>query len=85
VPESAPSAGASKDDVVLVAGAADEFPLGYAAALAPARRFRALSSIAYRLALVAGGDARGAVSLNGPESLDNAAAMRCFADPASSS
>ncbi len=56
-------------DVVLVSSAAPRRALAYASALAPAR-FRPQSSIAYRLALVAAGEARGAISLHRPRTLD---------------
>jgi ADP-ribosylglycohydrolase/fructose-1,6-bisphosphatase/inositol monophosphatase family enzyme len=48
--------------VVLVSPSAEEHPLGSALTLAPGR-FRPVASIAYRLALVAAGEAEAAVSL----------------------
>jgi ADP-ribosylglycohydrolase/fructose-1,6-bisphosphatase/inositol monophosphatase family enzyme len=62
----------SEDSTVLLsAGAADD-PVKYARQTYPAR-FRALPSIAYRLALVAAGEADLAVSTNGPVGWDYAA------------
>lgn len=58
--------------VVLVSHAADEAPGANATCVAPAR-YIALPSLAYRLALVAVGDAAAAVSLHGPKSWDFAA------------
>jgi ADP-ribosylglycohydrolase len=58
--------------VVLLSASGNEDAHGSAEAVAPAR-FIGMPSIAYRLALVAAGDATGAVSLNGPCSLDYAA------------
>jgi ADP-ribosyl-[dinitrogen reductase] hydrolase len=55
----------SAGDVVLVSQAGDRNPAGNAACCAPAA-YRTLPSIAYRLALVAVGEAEAAVSLNGP-------------------
>lgn len=57
------------DDVVLVSQAADRKPEVNALAFAPAR-FRAVPSIAYRLALVAAGEGVAAVSLNSPGGWD---------------
>lgn len=59
-------------DVVIVSQAGDRAAEPNAAAVAPAR-FRALPSIAWRLALAAAGDAAAAVSLNGPGDWDYAA------------
>lgn len=56
-------------DIVVVSQAADGSPIANARACAPAR-YRPLPSIAYRLALVAAGDAEAAVSLNGPGDWD---------------
>jgi ADP-ribosyl-[dinitrogen reductase] hydrolase len=61
----------SEGDVVLVSQAGDKNPGGNAACCAPAT-FRTLPSIAYRLALVAVGEAEAAVSLNGPVHWDYA-------------
>ena len=58
-------------DVVLVSSAADSDPIGNLACVTPAR-FRAMPSIAYRLALVAAGEAAAAVSLNWPSAWDYA-------------
>jgi ADP-ribosylglycohydrolase len=58
-------------DVVLVSSAADSDPMGNLACVTPAR-FRAMPSIAYRLALVAAGEAAAAVSLNWPSAWDYA-------------
>lgn len=57
---------------VLVSARGDSAVAYNATAAAPAR-FRSMPSIAYRLALVAVGDAEAAVSLNSPSSLDYAA------------
>jgi ADP-ribosyl-[dinitrogen reductase] hydrolase len=59
-------------DVVLVSSAGDSDPAGNLACVAPAR-FRAVPSIAHRLALVAAGEAAAAVSLNWPTAWDYAA------------
>ena len=56
-------------DVVLVSSAGDSDPVGNLACVTPAR-FRALPSIAYRLALAAAGEAAAAVSLNWPKGWD---------------
>jgi ADP-ribosylglycohydrolase/fructose-1,6-bisphosphatase/inositol monophosphatase family enzyme len=56
---------------VLVSHHADRNSEGNAVAVAP-MRFRSIPSIAYRLALVAAGEARAAVSLNGPVGWDYA-------------
>ena len=56
-------------DVVLVSSAAESDVTGNLACVAPAR-FRAVPSIAHRLALVAAGEAAAAVSLHGPSSWD---------------
>jgi len=58
-------------DVVLVSSAGDADPAGNAACVTPAR-FRAVPSIAHRLALVAAGEAKAAVSLNFPSAWDYA-------------
>jgi ADP-ribosyl-[dinitrogen reductase] hydrolase len=58
--------------VVLCGTEAERRWRGYAKVLAPSR-FRAMPSIAYRLALVAVGDAEAALSLNGPCQWDFAA------------
>jgi fructose-1,6-bisphosphatase/inositol monophosphatase family enzyme/ADP-ribosylglycohydrolase len=55
--------------VIMVSQTADRRPVGYLPPIEPAR-YRAVSSIAYRLALVASGDATAAVSLNGPSAWD---------------
>lgn len=60
------------DDVVLVSQAADNNSAANARLCAPAR-FRAVPSIAYRLALVAVGDGEAGISLNGPVHWDYAA------------
>ena len=65
------STGAGVPETVLVSHHADRNPLANAKAVAP-MRFRAVPSIAYRLALVAAGQARAAVSLNGPVGWDYA-------------
>ena len=59
-------------DVVLVSSAGDSDPAGNLACVTPAR-FRAVPSIAHRLALVAAGEAAAAVSLNWPSAWDYAA------------
>jgi ADP-ribosylglycohydrolase/fructose-1,6-bisphosphatase/inositol monophosphatase family enzyme len=59
-------------DVVLVSSAGDSDPSGNLACVTPAR-FRAVPSIAHRLALVAAGEAAAAVSLNWPSAWDYAA------------
>jgi len=59
-------------EVVLVSSAGDTDPRGNLACVAPAR-FRAVPSIAHRLALVAAGEAAAAVSLNWPSAWDYAA------------
>lgn len=59
-------------DTVLVSQSADKNSEANAEAVAPAR-FRAVPSIAYRLALVAAGEAVAGVSLNGPGGWDYAA------------
>jgi ADP-ribosylglycohydrolase/fructose-1,6-bisphosphatase/inositol monophosphatase family enzyme len=59
-------------DVVLVSSAGDSDPRGNLACAAPAR-FRAVPSIAHRLALVAAGEAAAAVSLKWPSAWDYAA------------
>jgi ADP-ribosylglycohydrolase/fructose-1,6-bisphosphatase/inositol monophosphatase family enzyme len=58
-------------DVVLVSSAGDSDPTGISACVTPAR-FRAVPSIAHRLALVAAGEAAAAVSLNFPSAWDYA-------------
>lgn len=65
-----PSAWTSRE-VVAVSQAADRKPIGNAAAVAPAR-FLPVVGIAYRLALVAAGEAAAAVSVNGPGAVDYA-------------
>ena len=62
----------SASDVVLVSSAGDSDPAGNLACVTPAR-FRAVPSIAHRLALVAAGEAAAAVSLNWPSAWDYAA------------
>jgi len=62
----------SEQDVVLVSQHADHCPEFNARAVAPAR-FRAVPGIAWRLALVAAGEAVAAVSLSGPGDWDYAA------------
>lgn len=59
-------------NVVLISHTAESKPEANAEALAPAR-FRAIPSIAYRLALAAAGDGAAAVSLNSPGGWDYAA------------
>ena len=59
-------------DVVLLSQAADRHPVGNLACVAPAR-FRAVPSIAYRLALAAAGEGAAAVSLQAPCGWDYAA------------
>jgi ADP-ribosylglycohydrolase/fructose-1,6-bisphosphatase/inositol monophosphatase family enzyme len=59
-------------DVLILAAAANGKPLANARLAAPAR-FRAMPSIAYRLALVAAGDGAAAISLNAPGAWDYAA------------
>jgi ADP-ribosylglycohydrolase/fructose-1,6-bisphosphatase/inositol monophosphatase family enzyme len=58
-------------DVVLVSSAGDSDHAGNLACVTPAR-FRAVPSIAHRLALVAAGEAAAAVSLNWPSAWDHA-------------
>ncbi len=65
------SAATGAPETVLVSQHADRNPQANAAAAAPLR-FRAVPSIAYRLALVAAGEARAGVSLNGPVGWDYA-------------
>ena len=62
----------SERDVVLVSSAGDSDPAGNLACVTPAR-FRAVPSIAHRLALVAAGEAAAAVSLHWPSAWDYAA------------
>jgi len=62
---------ASVPETILVSQDADRNSAANAAVAAPFR-FRAMPSIAYRLALVAAGEARAAVSLNGPVGWDYA-------------
>jgi ADP-ribosylglycohydrolase/fructose-1,6-bisphosphatase/inositol monophosphatase family enzyme len=64
--------GLADGDVVLVSRAADDYPVAVTQLLAPAR-FRPLTSIAYRLALVAAGEAAAAVSLQDLDAHDVAA------------
>jgi ADP-ribosylglycohydrolase/fructose-1,6-bisphosphatase/inositol monophosphatase family enzyme len=72
-PVAAPSSeGLGPLDVVLVSSAGDSDPTGNLACVTPAR-FRAVPSIAHRLALVAAGEAAAAVSLNWPTAWDYAA------------
>ncbi len=59
----------SAGDAVLVSSAGDSDAAGNLACCAPGR-YRTLSSIAHRLALVAAGEAAAAVSLNGPSGWD---------------
>lgn len=61
-----------RDDVVMVSHAADRHPVGNLRCVAPAR-FYGVPSIAYRLALVAAGEAVAGVSLNAPGAVDYAA------------
>lgn len=58
-------------DTILVSQHADRNPLANARVVEPFR-FRAVPGIAYRLALVAAGEAKAAVSLNGPVGWDYA-------------
>ena len=62
----------SSETSVLLSPGADNVPEANAKIIAPAR-FRTMPSIAYRLALVAAGEAEATVSLNGPCSWDFAA------------
>lgn len=62
---------ASAPETILVSHHADRNSLANATIVAP-MRFRAVPSIAYRLALVSAGEARAAVSLNGPVGWDYA-------------
>ena len=62
---------ADAPETVLVSHHADRNPQANASLAAP-MRFRAVPSIAYRLALVASGEARAGVSLNGPVGWDYA-------------
>jgi ADP-ribosylglycohydrolase/fructose-1,6-bisphosphatase/inositol monophosphatase family enzyme len=66
-----PGPGTGVPETVLVSHQADHNPQANTTLAAP-MRFRAVPSIAYRLALVAAGDARAAVSLNGPVGWDYA-------------
>lgn len=66
-----PCPGDGVPQTVLVSHKADRNPEANASLAAP-MRFRAVPSIAYRLALVAAGEARIAVSLNGPVGWDYA-------------
>lgn len=59
------------DHVVLISQSADASAVANARCVAPAR-YRALASIAYRLALMAAGEGEAAVSLNGPGDWDYA-------------
>jgi ADP-ribosylglycohydrolase/fructose-1,6-bisphosphatase/inositol monophosphatase family enzyme len=70
--ELSPAAMRCIPDTILVSHHADCNPLANAALVAPLR-FRAVPSIAYRLALVAAGEAKAAVSLNDPVGWDYAA------------
>lgn len=60
---------AAAGNIVLLSHHADQNSLANAALLAP-MRFRAIPSIAYRLALVAAGEAQAAVSINAPVGWD---------------
>jgi len=62
----------STETSVLLSPGADKVPEANARIVAPAR-FRTMPSIAYRLALVAAGEAEATVSLNGPRDWDFAA------------
>jgi ADP-ribosylglycohydrolase/fructose-1,6-bisphosphatase/inositol monophosphatase family enzyme len=66
-----PGPGTGVPKTILVSHHADRNPRANAMLVAP-MRFRAVPSIAYRLALVAAGEARAAVSLNGPVGWDYA-------------
>jgi ADP-ribosyl-[dinitrogen reductase] hydrolase len=70
--EPPPAQGLGPLDVVLVSSAGDSDPTGNLACVTRAR-FRAVPSIAHRLALVAAGEAAAAVSLNWPSAWDYAA------------
>jgi ADP-ribosyl-[dinitrogen reductase] hydrolase len=70
--EPRPPGGLGPLDVVLVSSAGDSDPTGNLACVTPAR-FRAVPSIAHRLALVAAGEAAAAVSLSWPSAWDYAA------------
>jgi ADP-ribosyl-[dinitrogen reductase] hydrolase len=59
----------ARGEVVLAASSSPRRALANARAVSPAT-FRPMTSIAYRLALVAAGDARGAISLHRPRALD---------------
>jgi ADP-ribosyl-[dinitrogen reductase] hydrolase len=67
-----PSAALGPLDVVLVSSAGDQDPAGNLACVTPAR-YRAVASIAHRLALVAAGEAAAAVSVHRPGAWDYAA------------
>jgi len=66
-----PATATGVPETVLVSHKADRNPNANAMLVAPIR-FRAVPSIAYRLALVAAGEAQAAVSLNGPVGWDYA-------------
>lgn len=68
----APATELRRDDVVMVSHAAYRHPVGNLRCVAPAR-FYGVPSIAYRLALVAAGEAVAGVSLNAPGAVDYAA------------
>jgi ADP-ribosyl-[dinitrogen reductase] hydrolase len=72
VGQPASQAGGSSSPVVLLWANADAHPLTALQCVQPAR-YAALPSIAYRLALVAAGDAEAAVSVSGPLGWDYAA------------
>jgi len=72
VPPAPPRVGLAAGDVILVSSAAEAWPLVNALVLAPAR-FLPTTSIAYRLALVAAGEAAGAYSLQPLDGHDVAA------------
>lgn len=59
----------TRDSVVMMSQSADKKPTGNFKLVAPAR-YRSLASVAHRLALVAAGEAEGAISLQNPRSVD---------------
>lgn len=71
-PVAAPPRALGPEEVVLLSSASDDRPQASAECVSPAR-FRAVPSVAHRLALVAAGEAAAAVSLHGPCSWDYAA------------
>lgn len=59
----------TRESVVMMSQSADKKPAGNFRLVAPAR-YRSLASVAHRLALVAAGEADGAISLQNPRSVD---------------